>query len=163
MKPRVYIETSVVSYLTAWPSNNVIAAERQRITQVWWATADVRFERVVSEDVIDEISQGDPDAARDRLAVLESITRLSPTPEAAILVQLLIESGTMPKKAAEDATHVAIAVTNKVEYLVSWNCKHIANPTIRMQIETICRNAGYLPTILCTPQELLEESSDERE
>ncbi len=156
MKPKVYIETTVVSYLTAWPSRDVVIAGHQQTTRDWWRDAGERFELVASELVIDEASEGDSEAARDRLAVLASVTLLEATSDAAQLARTLIESGAIPEKAAEDAAHIAIAVTNGVDYLVTWNCRHIANATIRSLVERVCRNAGFEPTIICTPGELLE-------
>lgn len=160
MKPKAYIETTVVSYLTARPSRDIVIAGHQQITRDWWRSASDRFELVASELVINEASAGDPDAARDRLVVLESVTLLDVTDDAAELAQQLIESDVIPAKSAEDAVHIAIAVTNGAEYLVTWNCRHIANATMRSQIESVCRNAGYEPAIICTPDELME-SEDE--
>ena len=160
MKPKAYIETTVVSYLTAWPSRDIVIAGYQQTTREWWRDAADRFELVASELVINEASAGDADAARDRLAALESVTLLDATEEAAELAQQLIESGAIPGKAAEDAGHIAIAVTNGIDYLVTWNCRHIANATMRSQIERICRIAGYEPTIICTPDELMEPDDE---
>ncbi len=160
MKPKTYIETTVVSYLTAWPSRDVVIAGYQQTTRQWWRNAADRFELVASQLVINEASAGDADAARDRLAALESVTLLDATEEAAELALQLIESGAIPEKAAEDAGHIAIAVTNGIDYLVTWNCRHIANATMRSQIERICRIAGYEPTIICTPDELMEPDDE---
>lgn len=160
MKPKAYIETTVVSYLTAWPSRDVVIAGYQQTTRDWWRDAEDRFELVASELVINEAAAGDSDAAKDRLAALEDITLLDATEEAAELAQQLIDSGAIPEKAAEDAGHIAIAVTNGVDYLVTWNCRHIANATMRFQIEQVCRNAGYEPTIICTPDELMEPEDE---
>ena len=160
MKPKAYIETTVVSYLTTWPSRDVVIAGHQQITRDWWRSAADRFELVASELVINEAGAGDADAARDRLAALDSVTLLDATDEAAELAQKLIESGAIPEKAAEDAAHIAIAVTNGVAYLVTWNCRHIANATMRSQIERVCRNAGYEPAIICTPDELMETDDE---
>lgn len=156
MKPKVYIETTVVSYLTSRPSRDIVIAGYQQVTREWWQDAANRFELVASELVINETSAGDADAARDRLTALVSVTLLDATEEAAVLAQELIDAGAIPKKAAEDAGHIAIAVTNGIDYLVTWNCRHIANATTRSQIERICRSSGYEPTIICTPAELME-------
>jgi len=142
MKPKAYIETTVVSYLTAWPSRDVVIAGYQQTTREWWRDAADRFELVASELVINEASAGDADAAQDRLAALKSVVLLDATEEAAKLAQLLIDAGAIPEKAAEDAGHIAIAVTNGIDYLVTWNCRHIANAATRTQIERVCRNAG---------------------
>ena len=164
MKPKVYIETTVVSYLTAWPSRDVVIAGHQQVTREWWPGAADRFELVASELVINEACAGDPEAARDRLDALRSVTLIDATDEAAELAQQLVESGALPEKAAEDAAHIAIAVVNGVEYLVTWNCRHLANATMRSHIEKVCRDAGYESAIICTPEELMEpngESADE--
>jgi hypothetical protein len=160
MKPKVYIETTVVSYLTAWPSRDVVIAGYQQTTREWWQDAVDRFDLVASELVFNEAGAGDADAAQDRLTALESVTLLDATEEAAELAQKLIDSGAIPEKAPEDAGHIAIAVTNGIDYLVTWNCRHIANATTRSQIERVCRNAGYEPTIICTPAELMEPDDE---
>ncbi len=160
MKPKAYIETTVVSYLSARSSRDVVVAGRQQITRDWWRNAADRFELVASELVVDEAGVGDPDAARDRLAALESVTLLDATDESAELAQHLIESGAIPEKAVEDAAHIAIAVANGVDYLVTWNCRHIANATMRSQIEKVCRKAGYEPAVICTPDELMETNDE---
>ncbi len=160
MKPKVYIETTVVSYLTARPSRDVVIAGYQQTTCDWWRDAADRLELVASELVINEASAGDAGAAQDRLNALDSVTLLDASEEAAVLTRQLIEFGAIPEKAAEDAAHIAIAVTNGVDFLVTWNCRHIANATMRSQIERVCRNAGYEPTIICTPDELMEPDDE---
>ena len=162
MKPKAYIETTVVSYLTAWPSRDVVIAGHQQITRQWWATAADRFELVASQLVIDEASAGDADAARDRLAALASVTLLDATDEALQLAEELVSANAIPENKVEDAAHIAIAVTNGVDFLVTWNCRHIANAVMRSGIDRACRRAGYEPTIICTPDELVE-SDDEND
>ena len=162
MKPKAYIETSVVSYLTGWPSRDVVIAGHQQITRQWWANAADRFELVASQLVIDEASAGDAEAARDRLAALASVTLLDATDEARQLAEELVAANAIPARKAEDAAHIAIAVTNGVDFLVTWNCRHIANAAMRSEIERVCRRAGYEPTIICTPDELME-TDDENE
>ena len=161
MKPKVYIETTVISYLTAQPSRDVVIAGHQQSTRYWWKNAADRFELVASQLVLTEAGAGDPEAARARLAALNSLTLLDATEEALELAQQLVNAGVVPAKAAEDAAHIAIAVVNGIEYLVTWNYRHIANATIRSQIETVCRNAGFEPAIICTPDELMERDHDD--
>jgi hypothetical protein len=156
MKTNAYIETTIVSYLTAWPSRDIVIAGHQQITRQWWDLADNRFDLVASQLVIDEVSAGNEEAARARLAALAHVVLLDATDEALLLAQQLVQDGAIPEKAAEDATHIAIAVINGVEYLVTWNCRHIANAIMRPKIEKICLGAGYEPTIICTPEELME-------
>jgi len=156
MKPTVYVETTVISYLTARPSRDIVVAGHQQITHDWWQTCHEQFNFVASQLVMQEASEGDAEAAQERLNVLDTMTLLEVTEEALTLAQNLVDAGALPEKAAEDALHIAIAVTNGVRYLVTWNCKHIANATMRPLIEQVCREVGYEPVIICTPEELLE-------
>ncbi len=156
MKAKVYIETTVISYLTARPSRDVVIAGHQKITRDWWQTDRDKFDLIASQLVVREASAGDPQAAKERLERLTTLTLLEVTEAAVTLAQELLTTGAMPEKAAEDALHLAIAVTNGVEYLLTWNCKHLANATMRTKIEDVCRAAGYEPVIICTPEELLE-------
>ena len=161
VKPKVYVETSVVSYLTAWPSRDAVVAGHQQVTRDWWQSCEERFEILASELVVQEASAGDELAARERLEVLGRLTLLEITEEARDLARQLVEFAAIPRKAAEDALHLAIAATNGVDYLATWNCRHLANATMREQIEMMCRAAGYRPPFICTPEELLEVDSDD--
>ena len=156
MKAKVYIETTVISYLTVRPNRDVVIAGHQKITRDWWQTCRERFDAVASQLVVREASAGDSRAAQERLEKLATLTLLEVTEEAVSLAQELLSTGAVPEKATEDALHLAIAVTNGVEYLLTWNCKHLANATMRTKIEDVCRSAGYEPVIICTPEELLE-------
>lgn len=156
-KPSVYVETSIVSYLTARPSRDLIVAAQQTITREWWQNAPARLVLVASELVFTEAAAGDADAARARLKALEMVTRLDTTEEATTLTRRLLELGAFPREAAADAAHVGIAATNRVDYLLSWNLRHIANAAVRSRIERACRKAGYEPPVICTPNELMEE------
>ncbi len=156
MKPTVYIETSVVSYLTARPSRDVVVAAYQQITREWWRTAADRFDLVISALVLSEAQGGDPQAARARMNALKAMPLVEATPEAEILAQRLIDEKAVPRQAADDAAHIAIAVTNGMSFLVTWNFRHIANAEMRSRIERTCTQAGYAPPVICTPNELLE-------
>ena len=156
MKPRVYVETSIVSYLTARPARDIVIAGRQQSTRDWWATASSRFELVISQLVREEAGVGDPDAATARLAALAPLARLAFPKEALELAQRLVDAGAVPRQAAQDAAHVAIAAVHGVEFLVTWNFRHIANATARRRIEAVCRDSGIDPPVLCTPEELTE-------
>lgn len=150
-KPVVYVETSVVSYLTARPSRDVVVAAYQQVTREWWRNAPDRFDLVASDLVVAEAGMDDRDAARARLAVLESVTLLEATGDAADLTLALIDSESVPRNAADDAAHIAIAVTNQVGFLVTWNFRHIANAALRSRIERVCRQAGYTPRSFARP------------
>jgi len=160
VKSTVYIETSVVSYLTARPSRDLVVAAYQEITREWWREAADRFELVASPLVVTEASAGDPDAARSRLEMLEGVKLLQASSEAGNLTRELVDLGAVPRKAADDAAHIAVAVTHGVDFLVTWNFAHIANATARTRIEQVCREAGYEPLVICTPNELMETNNE---
>ena len=157
MKGKIYVETSVISYLTSRLSRDLIVAGHQQITQEWWANHRDKFELFVSQTVLEEIAGGDQEAAQQRLSVIESLPLQEITEEAIALAKDLVRLGPLPEKAAVDALHIAIAVTNKVDYLLTWNCKHLANAALRSRIERVCRARGYDPVVICTPEELLED------
>jgi hypothetical protein len=157
MADRVYVETTFVSYLTARPSRDVVYAGHQQITHEWWDTRRTKFELCVSQLVIDEAGAGDPKAAQERLEVLKGMTLLETTPEALALAKELIRAGALPTKAADDALHIAIATTNGVHFLLTWNCRHLANATMRSSIDAVCAAKGLEAPIICTPEELLED------
>lgn len=156
MNPVVYVETSVISYLTARPSQDVVTAAYQEITREWWRSAPSRFSLVASELVITEAASGDSNAARARLEALRTIRLVDVTVAAIELNRKLVERGAVPPSAADDAAHIATAAANGVGYLVTWNFRHIANATMRSRIEDVCRSAGYDPPVICTPRELME-------
>jgi len=156
MKARIYVETTVISYLTARPSRDIVIAGHQQITHDWWHICREQFDIVASQLVMEEASAGDQRAAQERLRILDTIVLLEITEDALILAQELINAEALPRQSAEDALHIAIAVTNGVEYLVTWNYRHLANATKRAKIEAVCRSVGYEPAIICTPEELLE-------
>jgi hypothetical protein len=158
MKPKIYIETTIVSYLTAWPSPEIIMAANQELTREWWENKRNDYDLVVSEIVLDEASEGDRDAAQRRWEVLKNLPQLDVTDEAERLAAALVADVPLPPKAKSDSLHIAISAVNGIHYLLTWNCTHIANATLRARIETVCRSAGYEPPIICTPQEMLERS-----
>ena len=154
MKSKVYVETSVISYLTSRPNRDLIIAGNQQVTQEWWQTKRAKFDLYISQLVVQEASFGDTQAAADRLHALRDIPLLQLTEEGKQLAERLISKGAIPKKVVEDALHIAIATSNGMDYLLTWNFKHIANAVMRGKIETICREEGYEPPSICTPQEL---------
>jgi predicted nucleic acid-binding protein len=155
MKPSVYLETSVISYLAARMSRDLIVAGHQQISQEWWDTRRPDFEVSISALVVLEARSGDGDAAGRRLALLEGLPLLTLNDAAVHLAERLLAGAALPEKAREDALHIAIAAVHGIEYLLTWNCKHIANAVKRPLIEAICEAAGYRPPIICTPEELL--------
>ena len=152
-KPKVYVETTVVSYLTARPSRDLVRAAHQEVTCEWWATRG-GFALFISQFVLDEAAAGDAGAAAQRLEALRDATLLDVTENAIVLASDLVAGGGLPAKARVDALHVAMAVVHGMDFLLTWNCKHIANAATRGTIEELCRAAGFEPPIICTPLEL---------
>ena len=154
MKPRVYIETTVVSYLTARPSRDVVALARQKLTRQWWESRAASFELVTSRLTEMETARGDRQAARDRIAVVCAMPYLPVDDRVNVLATKLIGPGAIPAKATEDAVHLAICAVHTVPYMLTWNFRHLANVTIRLQLDFICASAGYRLPQICTPEEL---------
>ena len=160
MKPKVYLETSVLSYLTARSSRDLIVAANQQITREWWATRKDEYELYVSQIVVEEARTGDAEAAQHRLEVVRGIPQLATILHVEELAEALFLGVPLPPRAKTDALHIASAAVHGMNYLVTWNCAHIANATLRPRIEAICRDAGYEPPIICTPQELLGKDDE---
>ncbi len=157
MKPKVYVETSIISYLTARFSRDLIIAANQQLTQEWWEERRADFDLYISQLVLEEIRSGDTTAAANRIQSVDGIPLLMLNEAALTLAETLTRNVPIPAKAAPDALHIAIATSNGVDYLLTWNCKHLANAVLRGRVERLCRDNGYEPPIICTPQELLEE------
>ena len=157
MKPSVYIENSVVSYLTSTRSRrNPAVAVHQDITREWWDTRRQGFELFVSAVVAEEARDGNPAAAAMRLEIVAALQFLQITPEARQLAAALLGRGGLPAKANADALHIAVATVHGMDYLLTWNCKHIANAVILRSVESVCRLNGFEPPVICTPEELME-------
>lgn len=155
MKPRVYVETTIASYLVARPSRDLVVAAHQKLTLEWWETQRERFEVFVSDLVLLEASKGDEVIAAKRTATLTGIPILESTDEAKVLAAAFLASRVIPAKAAADSLHVAIATAQGMEFLLTWNCRHIANAEIIDGLETVALAAGYRIPMLCTPEQLM--------
>ena len=156
MAATVYLETTIPSYLAARPSRDLVTAAHQQITLEWWHARRASFQAYVSELVLQEVAFGDADLARRRLDFLAGIASLAVTAPAQTLATRLLSGGLLPAKAAADALHIAIAAAHGIDYLLTWNIRHLANATMRRQIEDACRGAGHTAPVLCTPEELME-------
>jgi len=154
MKPTLYMETTIPSYLTSRPSRDLIIAGHQQVTKDWWERRREAFEVYISQLVIDEASAGDPDAARQRLMVVREFALLDITSEVGHLTSAILASGILPRKAVTDAAHIAIAAVHGIDFLLTWNCGHIANAVIAKSVANICRRHGWDSPVICTPEEL---------
>jgi predicted nucleic acid-binding protein len=154
VKPKVYIETTVISYLAAWPSRDVVRAGQQQSTREWWQKEASGYDLVTSELVIIEASAGDPIAASERLQIMQALPVLRATEAIKSVADHLMKSGAFPPAAASDALHVALAACNGIDYLATWNLKHLANATLRRKIMKGCEDRGHRCPVICTPEEL---------
>ena len=157
MKPLLYLETTIPSYLTSRASRDLIVAARQQITQDWWLRRRQDFRVFASQIVLDEAAEGDRQAAAARMSAIKGIPLLAINEEVISLTQRLLRNKVLPKKAARDAGHVAVAAIHGVHYLLTWNCTHLANAEIFEPVGVVCASAGYKCPIICTPAELLGE------
>jgi hypothetical protein len=155
MLPSVYIETSIVSYLVARPSRDAVMATRQRQTREWWVNRRAGYLLFTSELVAGEVVRGEQEMARRRTQALVGIPLLVAQPEVDELTKALIGRGPLPKRAESDAYHISLATVNGIDILLTWNCRHIANPRMYATIAKVCRGRGFEPPILCTPEDLM--------
>ena len=160
MKPTVYLETTIPSYLTGRPSRDKVISGNQEATRRWWNQDRANFSLYVSEVVLMEAADGDPLLARARMNALTDIPLLPLTGAAEKLALSLRKRLAMPDKAAVDALHVALAAVYGLSFLLTWNCRHINNPFQLPKIEAACRAAGYPPPVICTPFDLLNLQPD---
>ena len=157
MKPRVYVETTIISYLVGWLNqHDLYVAANQEFTREWWAAKRQGFDLFASAVVIKEARDGTPALAASRLEFLRDITLLEITPAADELKAELLRQMVLPRKAELDALHIAVAAVHGMDYLVSWNCRHIANAVTLPKVYAICRASGYEPPFVCTLLELME-------
>ena len=159
-KKTVYIETSIVSYLTARPTNDLLAAAWQKATIDWWETQRTRFDLYTSDVAIEEAGRGDPDAARRRLEALSGIPLLAITEPVVTLSKALLRDGALPSKAQDDALHMAVSAVHGVDYLLTWNCRHLDNAETKPVMRTVCSLQGHTSPEICTPQELMGVAED---
>ncbi len=157
----VYIETSIVSYATAWPSRDIQIAALQQQARDWWMKERPKFDVVTSQLTLNEASAGDASAAAERLELLDGLPLLDIDPAAETLADRLIAAHTMPEKARIDALHVAVSAMGGVKYLLTLNCKHIANAHELPRIYQILRSEGFGDLLICTPSEFLGGHDDE--
>lgn len=157
----VYIETSIVSYLAARRSRNLIAAACQQITWEFWEVHRSRYDLYTSELVVEEASMGNADVSERRLGFLRGIPELPVEETAKALAAEMLSRGAIPPRAEFDALHIAVSAVNGVDYLVTWNCRHLDNPAIKPRVREVCRDLGWPCPEICTPLELVEEQPDE--
>lgn len=155
MNRRVYIETTVISYLAARASRDVIIKAHQEVTHAWWLRRRKDFDLMVSDVVLEELGRGDKTAAASRLGYARNLGVVLSNEPAIALARLLVRQRAVPTVAEVDALHIGVAAANGADFLLTWNCRHIANAEMRAKIGAVCREAGYEPPVICTPEELM--------
>jgi predicted nucleic acid-binding protein len=155
VRPRTYLDTSVISYVTNWPSRDIVTLAHQQISRDWWERHRSKFDLHISELVLYETGRGDPDAAHARLELISDLPVLKINPAARSLAEKIFGATTLPDKAGADALHVAVAAVNAMDFLLTWNCTHLANGVVLKIVNVVCRDNGYEPPIVCTPEELM--------
>ncbi|MBI5153944.1 type II toxin-antitoxin system VapC family toxin [Candidatus Poribacteria bacterium] len=154
--PSVYIETSVVSYLVARPSRDIIMCGHQILTQEWWERALPKVQGFVSPAVIDEIRRGDPLAAQRRLSAVQPLAILPFTQEVSRMAGIYLRELLIPESEPYDTLHLAYASVHAVDYLITWNCRHLASALVQRRIGAINKREGYPYPGICLPEELME-------
>jgi len=157
MKPKVYLETTIPSLLTAWSSRDLIIAADQQVTRDWWETRH-RYQLCVSAEVLREAGRGNAEAAAQRLATISDCIILPVTDDAERLTERIIAAGLIPARALRDAIHIGMATAHEVDFLLTWNCRHIANASIQQGLRRVCDEAGFEMPVICTPHGLLGTS-----
>jgi predicted nucleic acid-binding protein len=155
MKPRVYVETSVISYLAARPSADAVSATRQHFSYQLWQKRD-RYELLISDAVLSEAAMGDQAAAKSRLSYCAELSRMTLPADTEAIAERLLRSKAMPAKAYTDAVHIAVAALHEVQFIASWNFRHIAGALARRRIEVALAAIGMKVPVIATPEEILE-------
>jgi len=155
----IYIETTIPSLYVARPSSLLVEAARQQLTRNWWDDCRSDFDLVCSQTVIDECSRGESEMASKRLDLLGNIPLLELSDEVLTISQDFLERGIIPEKCPDDAVHIAVASIHNIDYLLTWNCKHIANPRNWRRISDCLSAHGYRSPVICTPEDLIGDDN----
>ena len=156
----VYIETSIISYLRARNSLQITSVAKQIVTRRWWEEERHNYQLVISQYVLDEVSAGNPTLAAERLACLNDVPVLESPPAVAVMADRLLASALLPAKARLDALHICTAAFHRLDYLLTWNCAHIANARTLPRIRNILSELGYDLPVVCTPEEMIDDPND---
>lgn len=157
---RIYIESTIPSYVVARPARDLLQAARQQLTRDWWELKRHEHDLFTSQIVLDEIGSGDATMAEQRLALVDAIALARATDESEALTQRIIDSGVVPPRANRDAAHIALATVHAMDMLLTWNCRHIANATIQARLRNLAQEAGFTLPVICTPEELSENANE---
>ena len=159
MPESIYIETTIPSLLVARPSRQLVEAARQQLTRIWWDDHRLNYDLTCSQTVLDECARGESEMAAKRLGLLNSIPLLDLSADVLTISKDLLNREIIPPKAADDAIHIAVAAVHEIDYLLTWNCKHIANPHLRRRISDCLSAHGLRPPTICTPENLIGDEN----
>ena len=154
-----YIETTIPSLYTGRPAQQLVEAARQNLTRIWWDNYRHEFDLVCSQTVLDECAEGDSEMAMKRIELLEGIPLIELSDDVITIAQMLVAKQIIPAKAADDAIHIAVASVHQIDYLVTWNCKHLANPRNWRRISDCVAGFGFRATVICTPEDLIGDDN----
>ena len=154
---RIYIESTIPSYVVARPARDLLQAARQQLTRDWWELRRASHELFTSQLVLDEIAFGETEMANRRLELMADITLLESTDQAGQLTRRIMNSGLLPAKAEGDEAHIALATVHKLDILLTWNCRHIANALILGRLRRVIESCGHSAPTICTPEEFLQQ------
>lgn len=157
---RIYIESTIPSYVVARPARDLLQAARQQLTRDWWESKRHEHELFISQVVLDEIGSGDAAMAEERLAIVADIDLLDLIDDARGLTKTILRSALLPARADRDAAHIALATAHRMDMLLTWNCRHIANAAIQARLRRLAESAGFTLPVICTPEEMLEHSNE---
>jgi hypothetical protein len=158
---RIYIESTIPSYVVARPARDLLQAARQQLTRDWWDLQREQHELFASQVVLDEIASGEAAMARQRLELMAQMNLLDLTDDANVLTKDILASGVLPDDADRDAAHIALATVHEMDMLLTWNCRHIANAFIQAKLRKLADAAGFTLPVICTPEELLERENEQ--
>ena len=158
---RIYLESTIPSYVVARPARDLLQAARQQLTRDWWGLQREQYELFTSQVVLDEIAGGEVAMAKQRLALMDGIAVARATDEVETFTQSILDSGVLPADADRDAAHIALATVHEMDILLSWNCRHIANAFIQGRLRKLADAAGFILPVICTPEELLENENEQ--
>lgn len=163
MPHSIFIETTIPSLYVSRPSLNLLQLARQELTRQWWDSQRQQFDLFTSQLVLDEAADGEMAKAAERLQLLAGIPLLLLTEPVRALAEQLVSSGILPTVASRDAFHIAAAGVHRMDFLLTWNCKHIANPFIADQLHACFSAAGVHLPVICTPQQFSTDDNNDPE
>jgi hypothetical protein len=158
---RIYIESTIPSYVVARPARDLLQAARQQLTRDWWDFQREKHELFTSQLVLDEIAFGEKAMAQLRLELVQGLPLLQVTDEVKTRARAILASRLLPATASRDAVPIALASGYEMDILLTWNCRHIANAAIQAKLRRLADAAGFTLPVICTPEELMENDNEQ--